>query len=77
MIDNQTKFIADNFIRSLQALPEVIDYLDALSTYENDNEINDLMNKYYSLSNQFQKKQYDGTLTQEDINELREIASKI
>lgn len=77
MIDNQTKFIADNFIRSLQALPEVIEYLDALFAYENDKEINDLMNKYYSLSNQFQKKQYDGTLTQEDINELREIASKI
>lgn len=77
MIDNQTKFIADNFIRSLQAMPEVMDYLDALSAYENDTEINNLTNKYYSLSGEFQKKQYDGTLTQEEISELRDIASKV
>ncbi|MFN3873272.1 MAG: YlbF family regulator [Ignavibacterium sp.] len=77
MIDNQTKFVADNFIRSLQAMPEVIDYLDALSAYENDNEINSLTERYYTLSSEFQKKQYDGTLTQEEISELREIVSKI
>lgn len=77
MIDNQTKFVADNFIRSLQAIPEVIDYLDALSAYENDNEINSLTERYYTLSSEFQKKQYDGTLTQEEISELREIVSKI
>lgn len=77
MIDTQTKFIADNFIRSLQAMPEVMDYLDALSAYENDEEINNLTEKYYTLSGEFQKKQYDGTLTQEEISELREIASKV
>lgn len=77
MIDNQTKFIADNFIRSLQAMPQVMDYLDALSAYENDSEINNLTEKYYTLSGEFQKKQYDGTLTQEEISELREITSKI
>lgn len=77
MIDTQTKFIADNFIRSLQAMPEVMDYLDAVSAYENDSEINSLTEKYYTLSGEFQKKQYDGTLTQEEIGELREIASKV
>ena len=77
MIDNQTIFVADNFIRALQAMPEVIDYLDALSAYENDAEINSLTEKYYSLSGEFQKKQYEGTLTQEEINELREIVSKV
>lgn len=77
MMDNQTIFVADNFIRALQAMPEVIDYLDALSAYENDAEINSLTEKYYSLSGEFQKKQYEGTLTQEEINELREIVSKV
>ncbi|MFN7015471.1 MAG: YlbF family regulator, partial [Bacteroidia bacterium] len=77
MIDNQTKFVADNFIRSLQAMPEIIDYLDALSAYENDNEINSLTERYYTLSSEFQKKQYDGTLTQKEISELRQIVSKI
>ena len=76
-MDNQTIFVADNFIRALQAMPEVIDYLDALSAYENDAEINSLTEKYYSLSGEFQKKQYEGTLTQEEINELREIVSKV
>lgn len=77
MIDTQTKFIADNFIRSLQAMPEVMEYLDALSNYENDKEINSLTEKYYTLSGEFQKKQYDGTLTQEEISELRSIGTVI
>jgi cell fate (sporulation/competence/biofilm development) regulator YlbF (YheA/YmcA/DUF963 family) len=77
MINTQTKFIADNFIRSLQAMPEVMDYLEALSAYENDTEMIGLTEKYYTLSDEFQKKQYDGTLTQEEISELREIASKV
>ncbi|GAB4458586.1 MAG: hypothetical protein Fur0028_12620 [Bacteroidales bacterium] len=77
MIDNQIKYVADNFIRSLQAIPEVMDYLDALSAYENDAEINSLTEKYYTLSSEFKKKQYDGTLTQEEINELRTIGTKI
>ena len=77
MIDTQLKNITDIFIRSLQSIPEVIEYLTDLDNYENDEEINNLTERYYSLSNDFQKKQYDGTLTQEEINELREIASKI
>jgi len=77
MIDTQLKNIADNFIRSLQSIPEVIEYLTALESYENDEEIKILTDKYYSLSAEFQKKQYDGTLTQEEINELRTIVTKI
>lgn len=77
MIDNQIKYVADNFIRSLQAIPEVIEYLTALESYENDEEIKNLTDKYYSLSSEFQKKQYDGTLIQEEINELRTIGTKI
>lgn len=77
MIDTQLKNIADNFIRSLQSIPEVIEYITALESYENDEEIKILTDKYYSLSAEFQKKQYDGTLTQEEINELRTIGKKI
>lgn len=77
MIDTQLKNIADNFIRSLQSIPEVIEYITALESYENDEEIKNLTDKYYSLSAEFQKKQYDGTLTQEEINELRTIGKKI
>lgn len=77
MIDIQIKNIADNFIRALQSTPEVIEYAEALTKYENDEEISSLTERYYSLSAEFQKKQYDGTLTQSEIAELRKLASKI
>ncbi|MFA3781572.1 YlbF family regulator [Melioribacteraceae bacterium 4301-Me] len=77
MIDTQLKFIADEFIRSLQSMPQVIEYLDALNKYENDEIITSLMENYNQLSIDFQKKQYDGTLTQADIAELRKLAAEI
>lgn len=76
-MEKQIEYVADDFVRALQSVPEVIEYLDALSKYENDEEINNLTEKYFSLANEFQKKQYEGTLTQEEINEIRTIASQI
>ncbi len=77
MIDKQLQYIADDFIRALQSSSEVIEYSNALNDYENDKELSDLTEKYYSLSSDFQKKQYEGTLTQHEITELRDLASKI
>lgn len=76
-MDKQIEYVADEFVRALQATPEVINYLDALSKYENDKRINSLIEKYSTLANEFQKKQYEGTLTQEEINEIRTIAFEI
>jgi len=77
MIETQIKYITDEFVRSLQSTPEVIEYIDALNNYESDMELSSLTEKYYSLSAEFQKKQYDGTLTQPEIAELRVLASRI
>lgn len=77
MIDTQIKYIADGFIRALQSTQEVIEYIDALNNYENDKELASLTERYYSLSADFQKKQYEGTLTQPEIAELRVLVSKI
>lgn len=77
MLDTQIKYIADDFVRALQSTPETIDYLAALDKYESDEELSGLTEKYYTLSADFQKKQYDGTLTQSEIAELRRLASKI
>lgn len=77
MIDEQIKYIADGFIRALQSTPEIIEYLDALNNYENNKELSSLTERYYSLSADFQKKQYEGTLTQPEIAELRVLVSKI
>lgn len=76
-MEKQIEYVANDFVRALQSVPEVIEYLDALSKYENNEEINNLTEKYYSLANEFQKKQYEGTLTQDEINEIRTIASQI
>ena len=77
ILDTQIKYIADNFIRSLQSTAEVIEYAEALDKFEKDEEISSLTERYNSLSADFQKKQYDGTLTQEEISELRTLASQI
>ncbi len=77
MIDEQTKYIADDFVRTLQSAPEIIDYLSAIKSYNNDEELIKLTEKYYELSSDFQRKQYDGTLTQQEIAELRMLAKEI
>jgi len=77
MIDKQIKYIADDFVRAIQSTPEAIEYLTALNEYESDEELAGLTEKYYTLSAEFQKKQYDGTLTQEEIAELRRLVAEI
>ncbi|PJA97597.1 MAG: hypothetical protein CO129_00375 [Ignavibacteriales bacterium CG_4_9_14_3_um_filter_34_10] len=76
-MEKQVEYVANSFIRTLQSVPEVIDYLEALSNYKSDEKIINLTERYYSLSAEFQKKQYEGTLTQDEINEIRTIASQI
>lgn len=76
-MEKQIEYVAEEFVRALQATPVVTEYTEALAKVEGNEEISNLTEKYYSLSAEFQKKQYDGTLTQEEINELRTLASKI
>lgn len=76
-MDNQIKSIADQFVNRLFAVPEIIGYNEALDKYENNEEIQGLIEKYNSLSSEFQQKQYVGTLTQEEINEMRSLINSI
>ncbi len=76
-MEKQIEHVADEFVRALQSTPVVIEYIEALVNMESNKEITNLKEKYYSLSAEFQKKQYDGTLIQDEINELRALASKI
>jgi cell fate (sporulation/competence/biofilm development) regulator YlbF (YheA/YmcA/DUF963 family) len=76
-MEKQIEYVADEFVRALQATPMVIDYMEALAKVESNEEITNLTEKYHTLSAEFQKKQYDGTITQEEINELRTLISKI
>lgn len=77
MIETQIKYIADEFVRALQSAPEIIDYITAMENYNNDEALIKLTEKYYNLSSEFQRKQYDGTLTQPEIAELRMLAKEI
>jgi cell fate (sporulation/competence/biofilm development) regulator YlbF (YheA/YmcA/DUF963 family) len=76
-MDSQIKSIADQFVNRLFAVPEVIDYNETLDKYENNEEIKTLTEKYNSLAAGFQQKQYDGTLTQEEITEMRALVNSI
>jgi len=76
-MEKKIEYVADYFVNALNALPEVMEYTEALSRYENDEEVTQLSDKYFSLAQTFQKKQYEGTLTQEEIAELRLVAAKL
>lgn len=76
-MEKQIEYVADEFVRAIQATPIVIEYMEALANVEGNEEITKLTEDYHTLSTEFQKKQYDGTVTQEEINELRTLASKI
>ena len=76
-MDNQIKSIADQFVNRLFAVPEVIEYNEAINKYENNEEIQTLTEKYNSLAAGFQQKQYDGSLTQEEITEMRSLVNSI
>lgn len=76
-MNNKIKLITDQFVTRLFAMPEVIEYKASLLKYENNEEIKTLTERYRLLSVDFQKKQHNGTLTQEEINEVRSIVSKL
>ena len=76
-MEKQIEYVADEFLKALQATPIVIEYTEALAKVESNEEISRLTEKYNSLAADFQKKQFDGSLTQEEINELRALAFKI
>lgn len=77
IMEKQIEYIVDDFVRTLQSMSQVIEYIETLEKIENDKEISDFNKKYHSLAADFQTKQYDGTLTQDEISELRTLASKI
>lgn len=77
IVEKQIEYLANDFIRALQAMPQVNEYIEAYYNFINDTEIVALTEKYNLLSVEFREKQYEGTLTQEEISELRMLTSEI
>lgn len=77
MLTQNLKQAADELAAAIQSLQATKEYLEALNRYENDFELKNLKEKYYYLSEEFLRKQYEGSLTQSEIIELKQLASKI
>ena len=65
------------FAATLLEDPAVIEFRTAEAALENDPEFVRLSESYNGLAQQLQQKQSDGSLTQEQINELRELQAQI
>lgn len=52
-------------------------YLKSVDDYKNDEEINQLIEKYYMMSSDFQKIQKERNLTQEEKDEMKSIVNSL
>ena len=73
MIDITVQESADEFVRVLAESAVVSAFQDAKASLEGDKELSALRNQHARMSRQFRSKQFDGTLTQEEISELRTL----
>jgi len=77
MIDITLKEAADEFVRVLAASPVVTAFQEAKAGMESDETLPALRDQYTRLVEQFQRKQFDGTLTQQDISKLRTLNNQV
>lgn len=76
-MDAELQQAADQFIETLQNNDTIAQFRSAREAFDNDAELHELRSRYGALVEEFQQKQADGTLTQEDINELRGLQQKV
>jgi len=71
------KIAADEFVSALQNNETVRTFQAAREAYRNDEELHGLRTDYSQILEQLQGKQLDGTLTEEDIAQLKSLQQKI
>ena len=76
-MDAKLQEAANQFIESLQNNDTIAQFRTARGAFENDAGLHELRSTYGALVEEFQQKQADGTLTEEDINELRALQQKV
>ena len=77
MIDVTLKEAADEFVRVLAASPVVTAFQEAKASMESDETLSGLRDQHAQLVEQFQRKQFDGTLAQADISTLRTLHNQV
>lgn len=73
MIDIQLKLAAEEFVRYLKSSQSVKKFQIAQSVFQNNPEILKLRENFTSLAKRYRQKEADGTLTQNDIDMVRDI----
>lgn len=73
----QLQQAVDQFCTELGNHPRVIDFKRAKDDFFNDAELKALRTRYNELLLAARKKQYDGTLTQEEIDSVRSLQAQV
>jgi cell fate (sporulation/competence/biofilm development) regulator YlbF (YheA/YmcA/DUF963 family) len=77
MIDIQLKLAAEEFVRYLSSSSPMKEFHNTERVYQHNLELKKLREEYVSLAREFQKRQTNGTLTQEEINKIRSMQSTL
>jgi cell fate (sporulation/competence/biofilm development) regulator YlbF (YheA/YmcA/DUF963 family) len=77
MIEVTIREAADEFVRVLAADPVVTAFKKAKGSMEGDETLAALRDQHAQMAEQFQRKQVDGTLAQEDIARLRTLYNQV
>ncbi len=77
MLDGKLKQMADEFVQSLMAAPDVAAFLDAKASMECDVEFSALYDRHSNMTKEFRTKQANGTYTQDDISKLRDLYKQV
>jgi cell fate (sporulation/competence/biofilm development) regulator YlbF (YheA/YmcA/DUF963 family) len=71
------KLAAEEFVRYLNSSKEVKNFQAAKNKFSNDTEVTELYQKFTGLAQEFRQKQATGSVTQEEINMLRQLQQQI
>jgi len=77
MLNNELLHAAGAFVTTLQCSDEFDAFLKARTLFQNDPELGGIRKRFNARSTELQSKQATGTLTQEEINELRALQSSL
>ncbi len=76
-MEDTLKQAADEFVTALEQDTTVQAFQKARETFRTDSELHNLRSDYSQIMQQLQGKQLDGTLTEEDIAQLKTLQLKI
>ncbi len=77
MLDMNLKLAAEEFVRYLNSSKEVKDFQAAQEKFNNDPEVSELYQRFTRLAQEFQQKQATGSVTQEEINTIKQLQQQI